>query len=416
MDSQRRGYRPRHALVSTRVAGGFTPVTADELLAAWSIYAERAIELRDLRLWLAGLELRAAHAAGRQGVATAAAGELLRELSGSKRAASRQLSRLSQVQSLIEQRRVESHIDDGYFRNLRRRVPVPRRLARFLAGQGSRASIAAAVGHLLRCMYWRGPSCVSGGTAKAGELAESLGVSLRSIRRGRRELMAAGWLERIDTPQHVLNRHGAVMRVRSGGGIARRGLTPPRPHCGRILAPPKNQEQLRCHSRTRSEPRSPRKPGIQRERLRDRGFVEREFEDLVRSRTVVRCEASRLAVHACAQYAARLGTRSPMGLFRYLVGGRRWDRPAQRDEDAARAAASKPRSPGELTVVRVIMARDGSARAGPPGPGHPTGPPSTMGFACRLRPSPSGSPTLARRGGSRAAGSPHFAPAGSARA
>ncbi len=343
MDAQRRGYTPKHALVSTRVAGGFTPVTADEMLAAWSVYAEEKIELRDLRLWFAGLELRAAHTAGRQGLATAAAGELLRELSGSKRASSRQLSRLSRVQSLVEEHRLESRIDDGYFRNLRRRVPVPRRLARFLAGNGSRASIAAAVGHLLRCMYWRGPSCVSGGTAKASELADSLGVSLRSIRRGRRDLMAAGWLERVEAPQQVLNRHGAVMRVRSGVGRARRGLTPPRPHCGRTLAPPMNRQQLRCHSTTKNAHRPPLKPSIQRERLRERGFVEREFEHLVKSGAVVRSEASRLAVHACAEYAARLGVRSPMGLFRYLVRGRRWDRPTLADEDAARAVVSRPR-------------------------------------------------------------------------
>jgi hypothetical protein len=259
-------------------------------------------------------------------------------------------------------------------------VPVPRRLVRFLAGHGSRASIAAAVGHLLRCMYWRGPKCVSGGTAKASDLAESLGVSLRSIRRGRRELVQAGWLERIETSQHVLNRHGAVMRVRSGVGAARRGLTPPRPDLGRGLAPPKNREQLRCHSRTRTGDRSPSDPSRQRERLRDRGFVEREFDRLVRSGVVVRCEAMRLAVHACAEYAARVGTRSPMGLFRCLVRGRCWDRPTLTDEDAVRAVVSSQRPPSELARVCAVLALEATGEIRLLGQGHPSGPPSATGL------------------------------------
>lgn len=380
METQQRGYTPKDALVAARIAGGFTPVRADELLAAWDAYVSSTIELRDLRLWFAGLELRSARTAGRMGAATAGAGELLRELTGSKRAASRLISRLSRVECLVQQRRGQGRIDDGCFRNLRRRVPAPRRLMRFLATRGSRASIAAAVGHLLRCMYWRGPACVSGGTAKASELAASLGVSLRSIRRGRRELIQAGWLERVETSQHVLNRHGAVMRVRSGVGVARCGLTPPRPDFGRGLAPPKNRNQLRCHSRTRTEDRSLFDPSRQRERLRDRGFMEHEFARWVRTGAAIPSEAERLAVHACAEYAARVGTRSPMGLFGYLVRGRLWDRPTLADEDAARAVVSGQRPPSELERVRAFLALEATWEVRLLGQGHPSGHPSTPGF------------------------------------
>jgi len=93
---------------------------------------------------------------------------------------------------------------------------------------------------------------------------------------------------------------------------------------------------------------------MQRARLRDRGFGEEQFERLARCGVVPRSEAMRLAVLSCAEYAARVGDRNPMGLFRFLVAGEHWDRPAQQDEDRARRWTNPSREGGMMSVGECI--------------------------------------------------------------
>lgn len=346
MRKQRRAYTPKHA-VEGRLRGGFRPVAARSLLGAWKLYAEGVVEFRDLRLWLASQAL--AHETEFRGFALdpRRQGERLKHMTGDRRAAERVTRRAERVGSMVEE---VGEVESAYFRNLRRRVPLPRRLAVHLAKHGSRATVAAAVGHLLRCLYWRGSTCVSGGTAKARRLAEELGVSLRSIQRGRRELIDAGWLEPVDVPQPVMNGHGAVVRIRSPRAIRERGLSPRTNANVRRLAPPKNRDQLRCPLETMTGSIDRSSVGMQRARLRDRGFGEEQFERLARCGVVPRSEAMRLAVLSCAAYAARVGSRSPMGLFRFLVSGGHWDRPTQRDEDRARQSEILSRDGGMMSV------------------------------------------------------------------
>jgi len=326
MDHQRRAYRPKHGLVAAKPAGGYLPVNAGDLLNAWRLYQSDGVELRDLRLWFASHELRKADAFRGSRLPESIEGDRLVRFTGDRGSASVVTRRLTRLDTALN----ESPVPEcPYFRNLRRTVPVPRRLIHRLSSGGSRAMIAAAVGHLLRCMYLRGRVCVSGGTAKASCLAEALGVSVRSIRRGRKQLQAEGWLQSVDVPQHVLNRHGAVVRVRSGDSPRR--LAPPRQSSRPGLAPPKNQHQLRCLSRTGSEERG--------------GSV--KAESAVNPARSMACSALSthglpesdalvLAVRACWHYARRKATRSTSGLFWHLVGNARWDRPSIDDEDAAR--------------------------------------------------------------------------------
>jgi len=328
MSNRRRGYRPRHAVVGSTVRGGFVPVRAGDLLKAWRLYATGGIELRDLRLWLASHELRAQAGFRGRDLPDALAGERLKAMTGDRRTAGRCIVRLHRLHARLGEERDPS---PGYFRNLRRRVPMPRRLLVYLAGRGSRARMSAAVGHALRCLYWRGGSVVSGGTAKASCLAEALGVSLRSVRRGRQELMAIGWLEAVEVGQSVLNRHGAVVRVRSGPPTLR-DLAPPPVRPRRGLAPPKNRNQLRCPSKTGTG----QTRGIGGKRELSLAAADRVFHRLAARGDCPRSEAARLAVLSCAAYASRRACRSPFGLFGYLVRRGLWERATCGDEDAAR--------------------------------------------------------------------------------
>lgn len=325
MQQHKRAYRPKHGLVSAKPAGGYLPVNAGALLTAWRLYQSRQAELRDLRLWLASHELRMADAFRGGTLPEPLFGERLARMTGDRRSAVVVARRVSRLERLVEGAPVP---ECDYFRNLRRTVPVPRRLINRLARGATRSMVAAAVGHLLRCMYLRGTVCVSGGTAKAADLAEALGVSLRSIRRGKRELKAEGWLEGVDVPQHVLNRHGSVMRVRSGA--ARRRLAPPSARRKPCLAPPKNQHQLRCLLTTGSESDggSARAGGVDPARSMARRVLRREG--------LSESEALVLAVRACWHYARRKATKSTSGLFWHLVGNARWERPSVGDEEAAR--------------------------------------------------------------------------------
>lgn len=351
MEKRGGSYRPKHAVVAGRMRGGFVPVKAVEMLAAWRLYANNEIELRDLRLWLASIELRAEARFRRGPLCQDGTGARLRQLTGDRRSARVVHARLLAVLARFDSKQVD--VQSEYFRNLRRRVPVPRRLARHLASQGTCSTIAAAIGHLLRCMYWRGDSCVSGGTAKASAIAGDLGVSVRSIRRGRKALRDEGWLESVAVAQHVLNRHGAVVRVRTGRPRSAR-LSPPRPDSRSCLSPPKNKHQLRCLLETRTCSSSPRSAAAERDRLRDRGFGEQLVRAITSSGRVPESEAARLAVLSCAQYAARVGTRNPMGLFWYLVRGEHWDRPSQLDEDRARSCSEATREGGVSAVGEVV--------------------------------------------------------------
>jgi hypothetical protein len=66
-----------------------------------------------------------------------------------------------------------------------RRIPVPRRLVRFLAKGCSRVALATMLGHLFRCLYYRQGHYRAEGLSKASWIAEVFGVSLRAVKTAR---------------------------------------------------------------------------------------------------------------------------------------------------------------------------------------------------------------------------------------
>lgn len=97
--------------------------------------------------------------------------------------------------------------------NSHRRIPIPRRLLRFLAHSGSRVILATILGHLFRCLYYRQGQCRADGFCKASWIADVFGVSLRAVKTARQCLEALGFLQRTDTPQWVRNRYGQKMTI-----------------------------------------------------------------------------------------------------------------------------------------------------------------------------------------------------------
>jgi hypothetical protein len=252
--------------------GGYQLIPAVQLALAWWCYREKLIRLVDLRVWFAAWEMRArrcrrpAARPGRFGL------EELERLTGlSARRLADALRRLEAARllgwspSAVEFPALPGTVplpDRAAFArfldripNYGRRVPVPRRTLRLLAGGARPALIATILGHLVRCLYLRQGKCSARGRVKASWIADTFGVGLRRVKEARRQLIAMGWLIPLAADQWALNRWGAHVRINLDwsrlGAIEDHPdapaqdseLAPPVPVSGPELAPPESDDK-----------------------------------------------------------------------------------------------------------------------------------------------------------------------------
>jgi hypothetical protein len=404
-------------------AGGYQLIPAALLALAWWCYREKCIRLADLRVWLAAWEMRArrcrrpAPLPRRFGLA---------ELSGltglSARRLTESLRRLTQAGLLVW---ADSAVEfpasaasvplpdrEAFVRfmeaipNCRRRVPVPRRILRLLAGGARPALMATVLGHLLRCLYLRGGKCSGRGRVKASWIAETFGVGLRRVKEARSELIAMGWLIPLEAGQWALNRWGAHVRINLGWSRlgarkeSRPELAPPEAGSGAESAPPdsdgepsqehKHQEPaaggpagvFTSEREEKTETAAAATPdwrNVQRRDLRDTGRLLVLYAQAVALGLAAASEWGRLRFVAAAEHALAIGTKNPCGLFVRLVKNGLWHFATCDDEQAAsvrlrrhlhgegqqRRAAMLGRQtgPGLSEDARLVMAvREAAAR------------------------------------------------------
>jgi hypothetical protein len=230
------------------VAGGYLTTSVDRLLLAWWLHESSAqmrragdeaqvrLELLDLRMWFACLEVLER----RRFVAPSRVSRYLvaefQQLTGSSRsrvqASLRRLSAAGLIEISATTLRLAASADETSMRtcfafeslkskvvNSRRRVPVPRRLLRWLASNGSRAEIATVIGHLLRCVYLRGRAVMATGNCVARWVADVFGVHATRVKQARARLVRLGLFVEHVMPQWHRNRYGN----RIGGGASGRG-------------------------------------------------------------------------------------------------------------------------------------------------------------------------------------------------
>ena len=206
-------------------AGGFQFISVAHLCAVWCAYDSRRIRLHDVRLWCAAQEVvarRCQLAAGQQPLYRQ---DELHSLLGGGGGIAAALARL-QNNNLLQWEATLLTFPSPVIEtstplatmlaqipNHHRRVPVPRRLLRFLAKSCSRVLLATILGHLFRCLYYRQGQCRADGFCKASWIAEVFGVSARAVKTARHRLEALGFLERTETPQWVRNRYGQKMVI-----------------------------------------------------------------------------------------------------------------------------------------------------------------------------------------------------------
>lgn len=352
-------------------AGGFCFVSVVELASAWWAYSERLIRIADLRAWFACHEAKARRCDLKGRGEPRFNLDELRGLTGVPVGKLRgSISRL-EAAGLLAWSESALSFGDGHdlgegfaafvskLPNNARRVPVPRRIVRLIAGGSRPALIACILGHLLRCLYYRRGSVEPQGRCKASWIAETFGVSLRRVKEARAELVRLGWLLPEEAPQWALNRWGAWVSINLDwhrlDGVSESKdepkSAPPRAGSVPKSAPPvPDKKPLRESNNQKpaaggpsgfsnSDGQGGENPPTLRDvvpaDLSDTGRLLELHAEAVELGLVDDTEPGRLKFVAAAEHARVIGTKNPCGLFVRFVRGKLWDYLTHGDEDAA---------------------------------------------------------------------------------
>lgn len=269
----------------------------------------------------------------------------------------------------------------GKLQGITRKVPVPRRMIRRLAGGLSKARTATVLAHLIRCLFYRkGEGINPVGCCKASWIADVFGVTERSVFDARKFLILdLGWLLAGECSQRVLNRDGLWVSVNLDWGPEEQGSSPelstadaaaapvysdessgPLPeNAGHFAGPSTDKKPLReaknqkpasrppasggpaGFSKSNSEGKNPDLRDVVPEDLRDATRLLELHAQAVEARFISPSEADRLAFLAASAHARAVGSK-PCRLFAWMVRGRRFEFITQADEDAARALLRPP--------------------------------------------------------------------------
>ena len=388
--------------------GGFAFFTVTQLVMAWTALREAQIGLKELRVYFALAEMKSRRCGCTDDDPPPEFTPLeLRKLVGGAGGEREAVHKLLAVGLLreVSKTNIEFATDPGELRfepetleatldlipNNDRRVPVPRRIVRLIAGGARRTLIATILGHLIRCLFYKRGLCHPKGCVKASWIAEVFGVSERRVNEQRRHLVDLGWLLPQETSQRTLNGHGLWLTINlawdalteakerlyepvveqagagegdSGTGPASRP-TPARQNCHPLrpknppkLSPPiENKEPLPRGSKnqkpasggtsgvyiSQSESKKTEAPAdrptlrdVKPEDLRDPARLLDLHAQAVAAGYVSSSEADRLNFFAAANHARVIGSRNPPGLFVRIVRSGLWNFLTQDDEDVAR--------------------------------------------------------------------------------
>lgn len=357
--------------------GGFCFMTGRAILGAWWAYRAGEIGLRDFRVWLGSFEVVARRCGLPKGrtphyrmdelnaLVGGVGGEHVRHSIRSLERAGLLHWRECRVQSTVGHETLEEHTP-GFTEALSqlaspdRPVPVPRRLLRFLAATSRPVLIATALGHLLRCAFYRRGECSGRGRCKASWVAEVFGVDERNVKGARSELVRLNIIAREAGPQHLANRWGGAVVLnlqwapppasehRSTVVVPPTASPPPgtlstteSPPPGRTmnsLSRSENQEPGRagppgCRKPTGTEPTL---RNVRPADLADPVRLANLWHQAVRGGLCGHGEAHRLQFFAAAAHAQRVGRANPCGLFATVVRRGLWSFLSSEDEDVGR--------------------------------------------------------------------------------
>lgn len=353
--------------------GGYRLISVVQLVMAWWAYRTRLVRFLDFRVYLAVHEAVARRCGLERGREARYELEELRRLTGARHtgAVRHALRRLEGVGLLRWGRGEvtfavspdELHAEElGSFwamlelvENRKRRVPVPRRTLRLLAGGARRVVAATVLGHLFRCVYVRDGGCTFEGRCKASWVAETFGVAERRVKDARAHLQAIGWLKVGAAPQWLLNRYGAPVVVnlaweQCGAKFSTTESAPPSAVFTAESAPPDSDQKPPTERTEHQKPTGAGGPatGVSSEKLEQPDLRHLVIEDLKRTDRLLELfgqaakrglvdggDVARLNFVGAAEHALVIGSRNPCGLFAWLLRNRRFEFVTQADEDSA---------------------------------------------------------------------------------
>ena len=373
------------AAIPTRCAGGYLLIPAAELASLWWAYRRRIIRFLDLRAALAAREMLARRRMRHDDRAPCFdLPELARLTGATPRCLRGAISRLRDAGLLRwHDERLEfsagtlaGHADfQAWLQaipNHRRRIPVPRRILRFLAQSSRPVLVATTLGVLFRCLYARDGGLAPRGRIKASWVADTFDVDRRRVIAARKNLVQAGWIapEPGDS-QRAQNRWGRAYVIDLGwSSSAGAGKTPPTAESGTEMRPPLISNQNPLPRGKNQNPAiggpagvcSRQGPGktlpppdlrtIRPEDLVDTARMLELHRQAVARGVVAEGEAGRLQVLAAAEHARSVGNRNPSGLFASIVGRGLWKFLTSADEDSASRRIRAHRRAEEATQPR----------------------------------------------------------------
>ncbi len=350
-------------IASRKPKGGYCVDSSHALLSAWMAFRRGNIELLDLRVWFGVLEVLARRCGAAKGVRPRYHADELLPLTGcaSERRMRASLRRLEGA-GLVrwKEHDVWAATRASDFKGLDdipiadRPVPVPRRVLRYLAGMARPVLIATTVGHLLRGLYLRNGTCISGGRCKASWVSETFHVDVRNVKAARRAMAQNGFLLAVQSPQTAMNRWGQAFVINlewrfecappprsSPPRRAQNALQSPRPGENKnlLIRSGTPKPALRGGLGACAKNGNSRRVCFRKVLLHDLEDPERTarlFTDAVRAGSVQNTSCDRLRVFAAAEHAKAYGVKNACGLFVWLIRERRWMHINQRDEERAR--------------------------------------------------------------------------------
>jgi hypothetical protein len=371
-------------------AGGFLFVTVRQLAMLWWAYRGRLIELKDLRFWFAAQELMARRCKleeGRDPQFTLEEIGRLISARGGEEGCIKRLERVGFLKwsstaihfasspedlSIVDLSSLHAMLER--ITNNRRKVPVPRRVVRFLAQPCSRSVVAVILAHLMRCLYYRGKECVSGGFCKAAWVSEVFSVDVRNVKVARKFLAhELSLLEFHPVPQSLLNRYGQKVTInlswdytveksppvesQSPPPIAdvHTETPPPRKHKELSLQETKHQKPGRAGDDTgvfapREE--KPRLSHITAIDLEETGRLLELFDQATAQGLCSGSESERLLFVAAAERARLYGSTNRPGFFAQLIRRRLFHCVSSEDEERARKRLNDDRYGGRQELLR----------------------------------------------------------------
>jgi hypothetical protein len=380
---------------SRKPHGGFLFITALQLCLLWWAYRDHHIQLRDVRTWFGAWELQARRCLMPPGQRAHYTVDELGRLLGRQvgpvqvRASLRRLEavgllhwsnaevtfpRAIDALTVSPSPRLTSMLEAIAMPH--RRIPVPRRLVRFLAGARRRCLIATILGHLVRCLYYTHGTCTAKGCCKAAWIAEVFGGHVSTIKAARQSLIGLGWLLPLETSQRVKNRWGQWVQVNLAWDphatpavipcepspqvplslpiaheVSISPTRPPdafstiqtRPPCLKQRAEPLRVVQPQNpnpHGTAGVSPpihtKAPTLYHIIPEDLQETGRLLDLFAQAQAQGSIGGSEADRLTFVATAEHARLVGSHNSCGLLAQLIRRRLWHFVTQDDEEAAR--------------------------------------------------------------------------------